>query len=65
MVTLGPSLILLPTIKDTILQESCHKNNALVAFSTHYFEMVFVMLAKVIALQIKISIVQIRVPELK
>ncbi len=65
MVALGPGLMLLPTVKDTILQKRCYKGNALIALGIHYFKMVLTLLVEVITLQVRISIVQIGVPGLE
>ncbi len=59
MVAIHPGLVLLPTIENTVFQESCYKKYAFVSLCSRSFKIVFISLTKVVVLDMRVIIVQV------
>lgn len=64
-VTFGLSLVLLPAIKNPVLQKGRRKKYAFMTFSPGSLKMVFTLLKKVIAFHMQIPIIKVGVPSLE
>ena len=61
----GPVFVMLPIKKDSILEKGDGKSYALMALGSSRFKIVLLLLTKVVAFHVQVSIVQIRIPCLK
>ena len=62
---LGPDLVLLPAIENTVFQKGHRKRYAFVALSPTGLEMVFALLTEIITFHVQIAIIEIWVPSLE
>ncbi len=64
-VAFGPGLMLLPAMEDAVLQEGRRKRYAFVALGSVGLKVIFALLTKIIAFQVRVAIMEIRVPGLQ
>lgn len=62
---LGPGLLLLPAIENTVFQKGCCKRYACVMLGPSCLEMVFALLIEIIAFYFQIVKIEIWVPSLE